>query len=332
MVRGGRFGCSPVIPPCRRSAQSASAIMNPPDSTMADTKRSRNVCHVCTLRKKACDKALPVCGFCANHQLPCRYDISASRSKHRRAYNPGRHFVALQSRSARSVSPQAEAILQQLPCPPGQKDHTPIQYSGLYILPESVDESLNRLVQHFNELTGLTYDNITDRYFQACHRWLPIVSPDSFYREASRYREERRLPPADFTALFLAMILITLPAYDPALRPPLTSQVFLYMATKFALSQAQTSICTSLRLIQASLLIALREYKSVQPEAAYITMMTCMGLTRVLGIGIASLRTTRDVQSTCGYRLEKIERENTVWAAAMLERYEGFINLISRYK
>jgi hypothetical protein len=311
-----------VIIPSGRDAQSASTIMNLPDSTMTDTKRAQNVCHACMLRKKACDKALPACGFCASRRLLCRYDISAPKSKDRRAYNPGRHFVPLQSLSPPSVSPEAKAMTRQLPSPESQKDHTPIHHSTLYVLPQSVEESLNQLAQHFTELTKLTYDNIIDRYFQTFHKWLPVVSPDSFRREASRYREEGRLPPADFTVLLLAMLLIVLPALDPSLRPPCASQEFLYTTTKSAISQAQASICTSLRLVQAALLIALREYTSIRPEAAYISLMTCAGLARVLGIGITSVRTTRDAQKTSDSRLEEMERENLAWAIAMLERYE----------
>jgi len=288
---------------------------------MTDTKRAQNVCHACMLRKKACDKALPVCGFCASRRLLCRYDISAPKSKDQRAYNPGRHFVPLRFPSPPSVSPQAKAMTRQL-LPESQKDHIPIHYSSLYVLPQSVEESLHQLAQQFTELTKLTYDNIIDRYFQAFHKWLPVVSPDSFRREASRYQEEGRLPPADFTVLLLAMLLIVLPALDPSLRPPRASQEFLYITTKSAFSQAQASICTSLRLVQAALLIAQREYTSVRPEAAYISMMTCAGLARVLGVGITSVRTTRDAQKTSDSRLEKMERENLAWAVVMLERYE----------
>ncbi|OCK73859.1 hypothetical protein K432DRAFT_430353 [Lepidopterella palustris CBS 459.81] len=287
---------------------------------MADTKHAQNVCHACMLRKKACDKALPACGFCASRRLLCRYDISVSKSKDQRTYNPGRHFVPLRSPSALSVSTQTKAMMRQLSSPENRQDYTPICRSSLYVFPQLVEESLNQLAQRLTELTNLTYDNIIDRYFQTFHKSLPVISPDSCRREASRYREERHLPPADFTVLILAMLLIVLPPLDPSLLPPCASQEFLYTTTKSAFSQAQASICTSLRLVQAALLIALREYMCLRLEAAYISMMTCVGLARVLGIGITSVRTTRDAQVTSGSRLEAMERENLAWAIAMLER------------
>lgn len=295
--------------------------MNLPESLTTDTKRAQNVCHACMLRKKACDKALPACSFCASRQLHCRYDTSIPRSRYRRAYNPGRQFVLLPSPSPPSVSPQTEAITQLLPPPESRKD-TPFQSFNLYVPPQSVEESVNQLAQHFSESIKLTYDNIIDHYFQAFHKWLPAVSPNSFRREASEYQKEGRPPPADFTVLLLTMLLIILPALDFSLRPPRAIQDCLYASVKPVFSQAQISICASLRLTQAAFLIALREYTSVRPEAAYISMMTCVGLARVLEIGTKSSKITRNAQIMSGSQSEKAERKDLASAITMLERYE----------
>ena len=278
-------------------------ITNLQDSTMAGTKRARNVCHACKLRKKACDKGLPACGFCTQHRQLCRYDSSAPKSIGWRSYNPGRRFVSLQSLFPPSLSPE------------GQQDHALFQPST-----QSIEESVHQLAQGLTKLTNLTYDDIIDLYFQGFHEWLPVISPDSLRRQASRQREEECPPAADFTVLILAMWLIVLPSLDPSLLPPLTSQDLLYTATKSAFAQAQGLLCTSLRLVQAALLIALREYAGLRPEAAYITLVTCAGLARVLGIKVTSVRTTGDVQMTSDFRLEKIERGNLAWAIAILER------------
>jgi len=296
--------------------------MHVPDRTMIDTKRAQNVCHACMLRKKACDKALPGCGFCASRLLVCRYDVSAPKSKDRRAYNPGRHFVALQSLSPPSGSSHAKTLTRQLPSPRNQIDHTSIHQFSLYVLPQSVEESLNQLAQHFTEHTKLTYDNIIDRYFQESREWLPVVLPSSLRREASRYREEERLSPADFTTLRLVMLLFVIPALNPSLRPPHASQEFFYTTTKSAFAQAQASICTSLRLVQAALLIALYEYISIRPDAAYISITTCVGLARVLGVGTTSVRTMRDAPKESDVQSDRTERENLARAIAVLERYE----------
>ncbi|MBE3045607.1 fungal specific transcription factor domain-containing protein, partial [Candidatus Bathyarchaeota archaeon] len=114
---------------------------------------------------------------------------------------------------------------------------------------------------------NLTYDGIIERYFTSgFHTSFPIISPDSLRHEASQYREGR-LPPADFTVLLLAILLIISPPLDYS-RHRIT-QEFLYTTTKAAFSQAQTSITTSLRLLQAAVLITLREYTCARVDAAY---------------------------------------------------------------
>ena len=288
---------------------------------MTDAKRAENVCHACMSRKKACDKALPACGFCASRRLLCRYDTSAPQRRDWRKYNPGRHFVALQSPSPPNAFTQAKAP-RQLPSLELHQDHPFHHHFAFYTAPLSLDESLNQLGQRVTELTQLAYDNIINRYFEVSRRWLPIISPDSFRREASWYRNEERTPPADFTVLILAMLLIILPSLDPTSRPSRATQELLYKTTKSAFSQAQASICTSLRLVQAAVLIALREYTCIRPEAAYISIMNCVGLARVLGIEIRSRRTTRDAQMTSESISGNMEGEKVFWAIVMLERYD----------
>jgi len=98
---------------------------------------------------------------------------------------------------------------------------------------------------------------------------------------------------------------------DSALIPPL-GQDALYRATKSLLSQAQVDICVSLPLVQAALLITICEYAAARPNAAYISIVTCIGLARVLDIKESSVGTPKN-----GIR------ENAVrLAIAMLERYD----------
>lgn len=131
-------------------------------------------------------QAMPVCGFCASRRVLCRYYISAPKSKNWQAYIPGRDFPHLQSQSPPSVSLQAIPTTRQLPFPTTQLYHTPFHHSSLYVSLQSIEESVIQLAQNVSELTKLTYDNITHRFFQAFHIWLPGVTPDSFRHEASR--------------------------------------------------------------------------------------------------------------------------------------------------
>jgi hypothetical protein len=197
--------------------------------------------------------------------------------------------------------------------------HDPVKH---FLPIQSVDESLHQLAQHLTELTQLTEEDIIDRYFENFHKWLPVVSPDSFCREASRYREERRVPPAGFTVILLAMLQIILPALEPALRPSGAKRDLVYTSVKSAFAQAQASVCTCVRLVQVAILIALHEYVCVRPQSAYVSMMTCVGLAQVLGIGVKLVGDTRDVERPSNPFVEETETQNLVWAIAMLERYD----------
>ena len=275
-------------------------------SPTSNMKCAQNVCYACMNRKKACDKALPACGFCANRQLYCRYDVPALKRNGRKRHNPGRHFVALRSPSPPTVSASHESLPRTLPLP-GGTTHA------------SVDASLHQLAESLLDATNLEFDGATKRYFTAFHASFPIVSPDSFCEEAARYQKERRIPPADFTVLRLAIVLMTLSATKASFSTHITQESF-YMSTKAAFAQAQASMATSLRLVQAALLLSLREYLSTRTSVAYTSMMTCVGMARLLGTTAKTIKTTRELEAN--FRADMLEKENVAWAIAMLERYD----------
>lgn len=187
---------------------------------------------------------------------------------------------------------------------------------------QSVDERLSQLAQRLMKLTGLKTDNIIDRYFLSFHHWLCAISPGSFRAEASHYQDDGSTPPADFTVLLLSMWLIVLPTLTDVSRPDRATQELFYTIVKSAFSEACASTSASLRLVQAALLVTLREYTSIRLEAAYVSMMTCAGLAQVAGLGQASVRATKDVPNAHAVQMNNHERSNTAWAVAMLQGYD----------
>ena len=115
------------------------------------------------------------------------------------------------------------------------------------------------------------------------------------------------------------MLLIVSPPLTHALLPRGVTQEFLYMTTKAAFSQAQASITMSLRLIQAAILITLREYTGTRADSAYVSLMSCAGMARVSGITTTILE---GADATGDSPVDRLEKENIAWAIAMLERYE----------
>lgn len=273
--------------------------------TTTTTTHAQNVCSACKLRKRACDKALPACDFCAKRRLLCQYDNVTSTARGERRHNPGRNFVPIQVSSSESsplsFSPPPKTAVPAI---------NPNQIGDL----QAVDQY--QQARYLIEFAKTTRDDISHHYFQTFHKCLPIISPELFHQAASLCRGDISNPPdppQDFIVLLLAMWLIITPdePSDSALIPPL-GQDALYRATKSLLSQAQVDICVSLPLVQAALLITICEYAAARPNAAYISIVTCIGLARVLDIKESSVGTPKN-----GIR------ENAVrLAIAMLERYD----------
>lgn len=119
----------------------------------------------------------------------------------------------------------------------------------------------------------------------------------------------------------LAMLQIVLPALEAPMRASTARRDLVYTSVRSAFAQAQASVCTSVGLVQAGVLIALHEYVCVRPESAYISMMTWAGLAQILGIGLKSVSGTRVGERLSDSFVEEKEMGNIVWAIAMVERY-----------
>jgi hypothetical protein len=291
-------------------------VIRPCGNIMAEKKQAQNVCYACNSRKKACDKALPACNFCTKRGLHCRYDTTALERRGHRAYNPGRNFVVLHTEGANPPNAHSQEDIDRRP--------KPFSLSVLRDVGQSFEEFVNQQVQHVIQLTGIIRDDISVRYFQTFHQWLPIVSPDLFHEAEFKYPESGgHAPPADFSILLLAMsLIITLPTLKDTSKTGVLSREALYTSVKSLFARVQAVIFTSLPLVQALLIIAMCEYACARGEAAYISMATCAGLARLLNLGRIPIDNCKDDIASHSIKLIDIERENVTWGIAVLERYE----------
>lgn len=283
---------------------------------MPEAKRAHFVCHACSVRKKACDKALPTCSFCAKRKLPCRYEVPARSRKGHRTYNPGRNFVALESPSSSEDHSQAGLARIQTPG---------YRFPSAFDIPtsQSIQELLNHQVLDVLNCADLTAEDIGARYFQSFHKLYPIISPQLFHHVEAQYRHGGSIPTAECSLRLLAMYLATtLPGPDRSSHHRFLNREQLYINIKLLFTQAQATIQPSLSLLQVAFIIAAWEYACCRSEIAYVSISTCSGLARFIGIGIEILKTSKDEHETVAADFDGIERENTAWAIAMLERYE----------
>ncbi|CRG83622.1 hypothetical protein PISL3812_00976 [Talaromyces islandicus] len=278
------------------------------------TSRAKFVCHACNVRKKACNKALPTCSFCASRNLHCRYDVTVL-GKGQRKYNPGRSFVALEPPSppwAASAS-SATSISSVIPVP-----ETPVQDSTDT---HFIDRSVKQQVLSIVKLAGRTPEDVSDYYFETFQHACPIVSPQLFKVALTQYSRANDVSPADFSILLLTMYLITaLPCLDRPLQLPPVNRDWLYATTKSLFAQAHATVSNSLHLVQAAFFIAVCEYACARPQAAYVSINTCQLLAETLGIEKATIGTLTSQKDYFETQQADIEKRNLASAIATFER------------
>ncbi|KAE8392865.1 hypothetical protein BDV23DRAFT_181279 [Aspergillus alliaceus] len=172
-------------------------------------------------------------------------------------------------------------------------------------------------VQKIIRSTGKFVDDLTARYFRDFHGHLPIISRTRFQ---SNLIATGASPSADSSVLLLTICLIAyLPSSDRPPREgdkPNIGRQSLYLATKALLAQVQGYLQQpSIRLIQASLLLATYEYANGRPEVALVTIAGCARMAYA-----AHIHNSRRHNMDGGSRLEVEEAGNTWWGIVISER------------
>jgi hypothetical protein len=251
---------------------------------------------------------LPICGYCAKRDLVCKYDAHDAPGSAK-----GDLSTPLSGTTAWSgeqngpwiSSPSPVPLLTQL-----------CSLSGSWEC--NLDRVLDFQVNFALNSAGTTVHEVCERYFEGVHKWLPVVS-DTLLREAIARAQFAPPPPADFSLLILAMCLITLP--EPAASPGHTpeNQVTtegLYMTVKMLFGQVQAIIPASIHMVQASIIISAFEYACGRPDAAYISMGSCLKMADSIGLDKCNEAPEQDPMS----RLKAIEAWNVWWGVVVLER------------
>ncbi|KAL2837353.1 hypothetical protein BJY01DRAFT_221080 [Aspergillus pseudoustus] len=246
-----------------------------------------NVCVNCKARKKKCDKASPSCGYCTRKGLRCQYR---------------RPKVAIH---------YARSIERHLGLVDGA-GFNPIARLGLGATSSSLESTLSLHAQQIISTTGSQYfDEISVRYFQTVHPYIPIISRERFHTSLITFGATQQ---ADFAILLLSMCLLTS-------RPSLdTDTTALYLSSRSLFLQAQTLCQPSLRLVQAGVLFAVFEYAQRSPEQALITVGGCVRMAHTAGLqGPSYLPVPKPAQG--GGEVENSnEHTNTWWAIMIYER------------
>ncbi|KGO76914.1 hypothetical protein PITC_004480 [Penicillium italicum] len=127
--------------------------------------------------------------------------------------------------------------------------------------------------QRLLETTGLYLDEISVRYFQGVHTFVPIISRRRFHAQLLSFGANLQ---ADFALLVLCMSLLVPSTGSFDLLEPRgghrVEDLTLYISIKSLMAQAHALRAPTTRLVQAGVLLAVYEYAHGQPEQAFVTI------------------------------------------------------------
>lgn len=251
--------------------------------------RATHVCVTCKNSKKACDKGLPQCGSCSRRGLPCSY---------------------AEPREGEKVATLT--------------DHDPLL--GLFQIFEwpasrnSVDAILYFHLRKILRQTDLSVSRLGEHYFRDFHRHLPIICPSLFRETVATYQGAP--PPADFTILLLALCLLARnPSTNSRLQHNPNPLKSIHVTSKVLFARVQAAICSSIPLIQASLVIAAFEHVSGHPRAANITLGMSARMISSIEPSIHLKQDMNSIPRDRNERLKAREAVNLWWSLATFERY-----------
>ncbi|KAL2828476.1 hypothetical protein BDW59DRAFT_170962 [Aspergillus cavernicola] len=274
--------------------------------SLSSISGAANVCANCKARKKRCDKSLPRCRYCADHDLVCRYQTSNPHPRHRPIVAPA---LASSTNSSPSSVWRSTSVVPT---------SNPVGASSRLLF-DSLASShlLGSVLGPKIEPTICVQARV--RYFQGIHTFVPIVSRQRFQAWLLSFGAD---PQPDFALLVLCMGLLTYSTNSP--NPPApqgghrVEDSTLYVATKSLMAQAQALCTPTTQLTQAGVLLAVYEYAHGDPQQAFMTIGSYARMAYA-----APLRFLPSLTSTIPPRTSWIAEEeeiNTWWGIRICER------------
>jgi hypothetical protein len=197
-------------------------------------------------------------------------------------------------------------------------------------IPAAVETDLHLLVQHSIRASGLFVDDVSSRYFDGIHRYIPVISRPRFQHDLIG---PGTVPSAGFSVLLLAMCLVhSSPALErsghaAAQNFPQVDYASLHLTATALFAQVQTQCPPSLYLLQAGLLLAIYEYVSGRPDKAFNSIAGCARMAYAARIHVCNQpspqppwRPIDKAPTALAYKLQVQEAANTWWGIIIAER------------
>jgi hypothetical protein len=189
----------------------------------------------------------------------------------------------------------------------------PVIQLPLGAAPSRPKSALALEAQQIISATGRYLDEISVRYFQTVHSYIPIISRNYFHSGLISFGATQE---PDFAILLLAMCLLT---YQPGSRKDVTE---LYLNARSLFLQAQALCKPSLHVVQAGILLAVHEYSRRSPEQALITIGGCVRMAHTAGLRRPTCPPMHKHTGAIAEVAEALdEHTNTWWGMLIYERY-----------
>ncbi|KAH8744876.1 hypothetical protein F5883DRAFT_439509 [Diaporthe sp. PMI_573] len=269
------FGLSlRVLSPNTNMQASNSSLLKPPASDPPSPSsdggaKSSRVCLNCRRKKKKCDKKLPSCGRCTYSLEFCQHedDTSVSRPIEASAQTSFETFASLNAQGAFSLNPFLGSQLG------------PAIGPSLFASLGTTEDIHHFVFRSLTQMMGdqLTAESIVRYYFGTVNTWFTIVERSGF---EPRFGQMWTEPSAETGLLALSMLLIVRAPEDT---PGVSMQNSLYHSIKTLCGLVAAKEPMSIPLLQANLLVCLYELCHFMPQQAYMTLGSCVTISRAFG-------------------------------------------------
>lgn len=256
-------------------------------------KVARTACLPCRKSKRRCDRNVPNCNLCTRKDIECSY--------------PARREVVKASASSAERSSQSWA------------------HAIYFIAPRVFEQTRLELptanFQVPTEVSSLIGDissirSIAAIYFREIHKWLTIISKESFFTYLLSPLTKRH---TELSLLTLCMKLCCTAPSDG------DSHTILYNTAKRYYHDAEGAGFLSIPVLQAGLLIAFYEIGQAIYPAAYLSVGACARYGLALGLDKYLLTLDGDGIGRNSW-IEVEERRRVWWAVLIFDRYVSLSN------
>jgi hypothetical protein len=269
-------------------------------------RRAPQACSTCRVRKRACDKDFPRCGYCTARDLHCVFDRLQDSTP--TVAGPGQWRIWSPDKSTQSTPRSLNSLEDKSPA-------TSVVSGILATVPDpsTLRTTLLGQLDQILQAGKVSMTDMIEQYLIGIFTWLPVL-PLSCLDYVRNATTDQHAPPGTMIVA-LALCLVSLPSAPRAKGPTVLDVNELYLRVKLMMVQTELLQDRSHDAIRAGVLIAAHEYGTGQFLSAWETVGKLMRAWHVLTMGHLEGATPASKDKD-----ESTQRRDTLWCLLILER------------